>query len=156
MSLPDSRTSSGLGACSTAEAAAQLGVTVPTVIRWVRDGFLTGEQEELGRRAWLVDVASVQDALTARGGPGARRGRPVGSVSAVASEVAALRRRVESLEQQTGDVDAPTASALVVLVRLLQADSSDRRAQSEAISQAARSIEELLHGAGASPQPATH
>lgn len=156
MSSSASRSSSGLGTCSAAEAAAQLGVTVPTVIRWVRDGLLTGEQEQLGRRAWFVDVASIQRALTARGGPGARRGRPAGSVSAVASELAALRRRVESLEQHTGDVDVSTASALVVLVRLLQADSSGRRAQSEAISQAARAIEELLHGAGAAPQASRH
>lgn len=138
--LPESTT------CSTTEAASQLGVSVPTVIKWVRDGTLQGHQRQVGRRSWRIEAASIRDALDDRGGPGAHRGRPSGSVTAVSSEVASLARRVQSLEQAVDGLDSTTATVLAGLVQLLHADGSERRAQSEEITRAATKLEELLAG----------
>ena len=130
--------------CSTAEAAARLGVSAPTVINWARDGTLKAHQGQFGRKAWRIDVGSVRKVLKARGGRGARRGRPPGSVSAVTNELAALSRRVQSLEQTVGGLDATNAAVLEGLVRLLRTDGNERRAQSEEIIRTATELQGLL------------
>ena len=91
---------------TTAEAARLLGVTSPTVLRWLRKGDLDGQLTARGmRQVWRVRRESAELLLDRRGGPGGLRGRPPGSVAELAATMSALQQRIAALEARTG---APT------------------------------------------------
>jgi DNA invertase Pin-like site-specific DNA recombinase len=59
---------SGEPALTAGQAAEALGVTLTTVLRWLRDGFLVGEQVS-PRAPWQIKEASLKELKTARKAP---------------------------------------------------------------------------------------
>ena len=87
---------------STAEAAAALGISVPTVRSRIEDGQLKGTRETIGSRfRWRVDRADVERlarelAESAGSGPSSV---PASRVRALRTEVDELRAEVDELRQ---------------------------------------------------------
>lgn len=97
---------------TTTEAARLLGVTSPTVLRWLRKGDLDGQLTSRGmRQVWRVRRDSAELLLDRRGGPGGQRGRPPGSVAELSASVSALQQRITVLEARAGCGVEPKASA---------------------------------------------
>lgn len=139
---------------------AELGVTRPTVIAWLRKGTLRGHFASLGTRSvWRVERESVQECLSERGGPGATRGRPQGSVADVVHELQALSRRVEVLETTTGTGKFTAGSqnagpparqerALAVvsqLLELIRSEGTDAAIKSQRLADATEHLGSLLN-----------
>jgi excisionase family DNA binding protein len=118
-----------LGWCSTAEAAVRLEVTRPTIISWLRAGTLRGRRVSLGQRLqWQVEIESIEDLLKTRGGPGARRGRPSGSLAAIEPILRELESRIAALENAAvaGGRLAETVGELIDLLSADEVDAADR------------------------------
>lgn len=149
--------------CTTAEAAAQLQVTRPTVIAWLRNRTLRGHIDDgARRRVWRVEVKSVEECLAARGGPGARRGRPSGSISEIAAELAGMRRRIDALEAAVGGSLGGTLSLRVLssLVELLHVEGAESVTRAQRVKDATEYLAGLLNakspsGLGLEGKPAT-
>lgn len=138
----------GAGWCTTSQASARLGVTRPTVIAWLSNGTLRGERD-LGtsRRVWRVAVESVEDCLAVRGGPGARRGRPAGSIAELVAEVSLLRGRLDALEAAAGQdrVTAPSLLVLSGLVELLHTEGADSAVRAQNVARATEHLAAILN-----------
>lgn len=125
-----------------------MGVTRPTVIAWLSNGMLRGEMD-LGasRRAWRVAVKSVDECLAVRGGPGARRGRPAGSIADLVAEVSLLRGRLDALEAAAGQDRVTTPSLLVLsgLVELLHSEGADSAVRAQNVARATEHLATILN-----------
>jgi hypothetical protein len=135
------------GWCSAAEAAARLQVTTPTVINWVRKGALRGYQDDKpGPRNWHIEIDSVDEVLVERG-PGARRGRPSGSVAQLQAEINHINQRLQALEAAAAggeSIASPSLTVLSRLVQLLHAEGADTAARSQRVTQATEQLAALL------------
>ena len=138
---------SGTEWCTTSQAAVRLGVTRPTVIAWLGSGMLRGQVDSAAsRRVWRVAVESVDACLSSRGGPGARRGRPSGSIASLVAEISLLRRRLDALEAALGRerVTAPSLQVLSGLVELLHTEGADSAVRAQNVARATERLAAIL------------
>lgn len=134
--------------CTTSQAAARLGVTRPTVIAWLGNGTLRGQVDSAAsRRVWRVAVDSVDSCLANRGGPGARRGRPSGSIATLVAEVSLLRGRLDALEAAAEQerVAAPSRMVLSGLVELLHTEGADSAVRAQNVARATEHLAAILN-----------
>ncbi len=128
---------------STKEAAALLKTTVPTVLRLIEHGELTGRQEPRGTKfRWRISRASVAASIKKNGTFPRKNDGRASRLSRVEREIVALRAEVEGLAEsrdpdqrpfgrERDDLRARVVALTDALARTLSAAEMRDRAEDE-------------------------